>query len=429
MLKGLACVLMLIGHAIRVKMHLPGVGDKIFLYIMDFSGPIFFFVSGMNVMTFLERNRNKPGFQEKRFYLAAAVLLFFLGYTYNINRASFLFCDIFQGVALCTIVVFLLMRTKLPTAAHFIIMIAFFALYTQFRVRLQLDRISGLENFTSLKNQLNSENSLVEYIPVLREFMRQLGPIRRFLFVHFSLLPWVVFFYTGALTYRSITMRGRSTKPWWALFATLFALGPIMHLVDRGRVFPQMFLDSYLDLMLRCIPSYVFMTLGGAGLAYLLSRKIYPGAANTTHRFGKWLAVQIERLGKESLLFLIVHWWVIASVRMPTEMHNWMVAVKRLPGPPRFGLNIYLRSALVLVVVMLLIPLLARLRDRWSRTRFFVPTIVAVMVISILLAFVLIFLGGPALGNYATYGTSFGFAFLYPHLRGKLRRKYTLPTA
>ena len=30
-----------------------------------------------------------------------------------------------------------------------------------------------------------------------------------------------------------------------------------------------------------------------------------------------------------------------------------------------------------------------------------------------------------ALGHYLTYGASFGFAFYYPYLRGKLRRKFT----
>lgn len=429
MLKGLACVLMLIGHAVRVKMHAPTGFEKVFLYIMDFSGPIFFFVSGMNVMTFIERNSNKPGFKATRFYLAAAVLLFFLGYTYNINRISLSFCDIFQGVAMCTIVVYLLMRTKLPTAVHFAFILFFFGIYTWFRIRLQLDRIPGLEDFSQMKSTLSSENTVVEYGPVLHKLLGVLGPIRRFFFVHFSLLPWVVFFYMGALAYRSITMRGSKTWPWWTLFSALFILGPVVHLVDGGRIFPQMFLDSYLDLMLRCIPSYVFMTLGGAGLAYLISRKIYPGAANMAGRLGRWLAFQVERLGKESLLFLVVHWWVIATVMMPTEMHNWRVAAHLLPGPPQFGLNIYLRAAIVMTAVMMVIPWLARSRDYLSRSRFYVIGIVTVMIVSFLLTVLLFLMRVPALAMYATYGLSFGFAFLYPHLRGKLRRSFTSPTA
>jgi uncharacterized membrane protein len=420
MLKGLACVLMLIGHAIRVSMGPAGPVDKVILYIMDFSGPIFFFVSGMNVMTFLERNRNKPGFAATKFYVAAAVLLFVLGYTYNINRASVLFLDIFQGVAICTVAVYLLMRSRIPTWGHFGILAAAFAFYTQFRVRLELDMV--LPNFTAMKAAIPSGAGFMEAAQPIQDLLTALGPVRRFAFVHFSLLPWVVFFYLGALCYRSLRREGARTGPWWVLFSALFVAGPLVHVIDGGRVFKQMFLDSYLDLMLRGIPSYVLMTAGGAGLAYLVSRRFYRGAAAYTNRAAAWAGFQLERLGKESLMFLVVHWWVIATVMMPL-MAVAMMSEKRTGTA--IELNMYLRAVIVLVATLAFVPWFARIRERWSGARRYGLKMGLWMGFSIFMAVVFLAAGAPPLANYATYGSSFGFAFLYPHLRQRLRKRYT----
>ncbi|MDP8225352.1 MAG: heparan-alpha-glucosaminide N-acetyltransferase domain-containing protein [Candidatus Lernaella stagnicola] len=423
MLKGLACVLMLIGHAVRVDMPAPRALDKIILYIMDFSGPIFFFVSGMNVMTFLERNRDKPGFAADRFYYMAAILLFVLGYTYNINRVSLAFFDIFQGVAMCTMAVYFLMRSKLPTWAHFAIMAAAFVFYTQFRVRLQLDMV--IPDFSALKAQIPSGADFMVAIKPIRTLLSELGPMRRMLFVHFSMLPWVVFFYMGALCYRSLVSGSGSERPWWILFSVLFAAGPVVHLVDGGRVFPQMFLDSYLDLMIRGIPSYVLITVGGAGLSYLLARRFYKGAKAYTNRAVKWMFAHLETLGKESLLFLVVHWWVIATVRLPI-----MVVAKRgglgeaLPWAEEYS-----RAIIVLVATLFFVPFFAAIRNRWDQANRYGLKMGLWMGFAIFCA--LLFLPfSPFLSNYASYGSSFGFAFLYPYLRRRLRARYTqLPPA
>ncbi len=420
MLKGLACALMLIGHAMRVEMPAPTMWHKVLLYIMDFSGPIFFFVSGMNVMTFLERNRDKPGFDATRFYLAAATLLFFLGYTYNVNRVSLTFFDIFQGVAMCTLAVYFLMRSKLPTWAHLVIALLIFLFYTQFRVRLELDLV--VPTYTATKAAIPSGADFMQVAKPISELLKQLGPLRRFLFVHFSLLPWVVFFYVGALCYRGVTREGAKETPWWILFATLFVAGPIVHFVDGGRVFKQMFLDSYLDLMLRGIPSYVLMTLGGAGLSYLLARRFYKGAAAYANKTVAWLSFQLERLGKESLLFLVVHWWVIATVNLPLML----IAKRTALGAANDWTEVYLRALIVLVGTFVSVPWFAQIRERWSKANAYGVKIGLWMGFSFFCAILLLAVS-PFLSNYATYGMSFGFAFLYPYLRGKLRRKYTQP--
>jgi len=418
MLKGLACILMMIGHAIRVQMPPPGPIDKVILYIMDFSGPIFFFVSGMNVMTFLERNRNKAGFAAGKFYLASAALLFVLGYTYNINRASLGIMDIFQGVAMCTVVVYLLMRARIPTWLHFVIMAALYGLYLVFRVRLELNQI--LPGFTELKASIPSGADFMH--PAMQEAMktlvRDLGFGRRLFFVHFGVLAWISYFYMGALCYRSVTTNEKVAWRWAILFVVLCAGAPFLSL---GGIFPHMFLDSYIDLMLRSIPSYVFLTLGGAGVAYLVSRRLYRGAVNYKNSFGRWVAARLELLGQESLMFLVVHWWMISTVMLVMRIIN---APAQLQGQPLWELNVYARSLIVMLGVIVLVPWLAKLRDRWSRASAYGLKVGLFMFGAIVLAVMMVMVA-PPLAHYLTYGSSLGFAFLYPYLRGRLRKRYT----
>ena len=426
LLKGLGCALMLIGHAIRLKMPAPGVADKIILHIMDFSGPMFFFASGMNVMTFIERNDKKPGFDAKRFYIWSAVVLFFLGFTYNFNRASLGFMDIFQGVAVATVGVYLLMRTRLPTWAHFILVALIYGFYAQFRVRLELDQI--VPNFHEMRTAIPPGADILYFLKnaVFRTLIKSLGPGRTWMFVNFSPFSWGTFFYVGALCYRSVVQRKKSIWPWAAFFAVLFVTAPwVLHNVfaPGKSLLDAIFLPSYLDLILRGIPSYVMMTLGGAGLTYLLMRRFYKGADATKNRAGRWLAARFELLGKESLLFLVVHWWVLDTIVMLLKIGNTFV---RGAGGTAYEIDIYARAALTLVGTFITVPWFARLRDRISRTGSFGTKVAVFMVLTFFFSIVFI-LFSPSFAHYLTYGTSFGFAFVYPYLRGKLRRKYTKP--
>lgn len=420
MLKGLACVLMLVGHAVRVKMSPPGTWDKAILHLMDFSGPIFFFVSGMNVMTFLERNRDKPGFQAGKFYVGAAAVLFLLGFTYNLNRVS-PFMEIFQCVAMGTALVYLLMRTRLPTWAHFLIMALLYAVYLGFRIRLEIN--PSLEVFRTLRAAipLGTDINSPGIIATLRELGQHTGPLSKLLFIHFSLLPWVVFFYTGALCYRSVKANPPKVVAWAIFFAALFITGPFL-----GRnLFPHLFMATYLDLMLRGIPSYVTMTLGGAGLLYLLGRKYYLGAEHYRNRVVRWSAKQLEILGKESFMFLIVHWWVISTILLGQLWYDYAAARR---GWPQLELNAYARAVFTIIGTIFAVPWFARLRDRWSRTGNYGVKVGGIMGLSVVLTFILAAVSAP-IGLYLSYGASFGFAFVYPHLRQKLRRRYTQPVA
>lgn len=415
MLKGLACVLMLIGHAIRVQMGPPGTTDKIVLHIMDFSGPIFFFVSGMNVMTFLERNGAKPGFRATRFYLAAAALLFFLGFTYNLNRGSIGMMEIFQGVAMGTAFTYLLMRTKLPTWAHFVVMGVLYAVYLWFRVRLEVH--ADFAHFRELRAAIPLGTDIIApgIVRAMQELGGRVGPLGRLLFVHFSLLPWVLFFYTGALCYRSLRANPARAKYWWIFFIALVAVSPF---VGR-KVFPQLFLATYMDLMLRGIPSYVSMTLGGAGIAYLLSRKLYRGAENYRRRTTRWVAAHLEMLGKESFMFLIVHWWVISTI-----LGAVLIANHALGGETTWVLNVYVRALLVIIGTIFAVPWFAAVRDRWSRANHYGRKVAAAMIAGFILT-VMVLPASAFWALYVSYVASFGFAFVYPTLRQRLRRRYT----
>ena len=210
----------------------------------------------------------------------------------------------------------------------------------------------------------------------------------------------------------------RSAWRWAILFVVLCAGAPFLSL---GGIFPHMFLDSYIDLMLRSIPSYVFLTLGGAGVAYLVSRRLYRGAVNYKNSFGRWVAARLELLGQESLMFLVVHWWMISTVMLVMRIIN---APAQLQGQPLWELNVYARSLIVMLGVIVLVPWLAKLRDRWSRASAYGLKVGLFMFGAIVLAVMMVMVA-PPLAHYLTYGSSLGFAFLYPYLRGRLRKRYT----
>lgn len=428
LLKGVACVLMLAGHAVRAHMPAPGAIDKVVLHLMDFSGPIFFFVSGMNVMTFLERNGKKPGFRAGRFYIAAAAVLFVLGFSYNLNRVSPVM-DIFQGVAVCTVIVFLLMRLPLPTFMHWLIVAALYAVYL-LTFRIPVEMTEHFSAFRAARAQVPLASDLIAsgVGPALAELLRAIGPLKRWTMVHFGFFPWLPFFYVGALCYRNVTGDKPRTAWWWGLFATLLVLGPLAgrRIFGAGQpLLDALFLDTFLDLMLRGIPSYVMMTLGGAGLTYLLARRFYRGADAVTGRVTGFLARRFELLGRESFLFLILHWWLISTL---------------LAFEHAVPLNPYLRALLVTLGTGMLIPLFAAWREKLAARPKFATRAAVLMIVSLVLTFLSFgvvagltrrfgtspyFLEIPL---YISYGVSFGFAFIYPTLRLKLRRRYTDPT-
>ncbi len=375
-LKGLACYLMLFGHALRARS--VGLDElafvhKIILYVMDFSGPMFFIASGMNVCIFWDRSRKKEGFAVTKFYLAQAVVLFVLGYTYNLSIASlFIFHgapDIFQGVAVCTAFVFLITRFRSNAIVYLVVAVAMYAIYLP--VRMKIDPTG--------------------------ETLKAMPFLQRQLFAHFSIFPWVVFFLIGAAIHRT------QGKWEWAMAALLGGM------VIASVFLPQAYFGDIYQLVFRGVPSYVMQTGGVAGLLFLLMRHVYKGGGKSK------ILRALEFAGVESFMFLILHYFLI---------------VLSFPFP--FGkeitpLHMYIRGVAIIVGTALLMPRFVRWRDRVSQQDGFVKKAFWMLGIFFALSLV-ISAAGPAgffIGRLLAFVSAFSFAFVFGPVRQRLREKYT----
>jgi len=368
LLKGLACAMMLVGHGFRIKLPELSHAGKVFLYIMDFSGPIFFLASGMNVITFLERNSHKTNFKMVQFYLLSAASLFFLGFAYNLNRFSLGFPDIFQCVALCTAIVFILLYLRIPS--FWLIILALMASAVYWRWRMEIT--PGDEAFTSM------------------------GLIDRGLFCHFSLLPWVSFFLVGAVIYRV------GTGMWEFVLGILFAA-----MFVGSFTMQPVFFEDHFQLMFRGVPYYVIQTTGGSGLLFLLARRFYhsPGKIPILSQ----IIQRFEYVGKESLLFLVSHWFIL------TIIHN----LDRTMDP-------FLRAGLLLVFTFLALPFIAKARDFISNRPHYIAMMLSLLIFFFMITLVPLSAENRLVAHLLSYGASFSFAFVYPSLRSRIREFSTI---
>ncbi|MCZ7584280.1 MAG: hypothetical protein M5R36_13600 [Deltaproteobacteria bacterium] len=325
---------------------------------------MFFIASGMNVLTFWDRNRVKEGFAMTRFYLGQALLLFTLGYTYNIGVGSIILLggvpDIFQGVALCTAFVYLVTRYLAEG----------FRLFDSCRDRLRRLPPGAYENRSH--DGGHSRHALLE-----KQF-----------FAHFSLFPWAVFFLLGAAIYRTRSRVGE------------IALGGLFIAMIVGSLFiEQAYFGSTAELVFRGVPGYVLQTGAGGGLAFLVLRHVYRGPG--TSRFSNGL----EFAGKESLLFLILHYFLI-------------ILVYPFPMP------MYFRAALIVIGTALLLPVFARRRDRLIKAPSALTGLFVVMAVGALVGLAL---RGPMIwfGRIAGFSAALAFAFAFGELRTRWRARTT----
>ncbi|HPM78831.1 MAG TPA: heparan-alpha-glucosaminide N-acetyltransferase domain-containing protein, partial [bacterium] len=178
--KGLACCMMLIGHALSPNLLHMGIPGWLLVSIVTVAAPMFFFASGMNVVTFNDAYSHKPGFQVAKFYLAAAAVLYVLSYTYTINRLGFGMWQIFQCIAVSTGLTLLLVRWKLPTWAMLMVFFAGYMIWFRFWNMINIDL--AIIRAVSEDRQIFTESV---------KFIQSLPPLMRYTFAHFSLLPWV----------------------------------------------------------------------------------------------------------------------------------------------------------------------------------------------------------------------------------------------
>ncbi len=397
LLKGLACYLMLTGHALRA--HPGGFGplglmDKLVIYAMDFSGPMFFVASGMNVCTFFDRNRAKAGFHAARFYLGQAAILFVLGYTYSLAIGSLAIGipDIFQGVAICTSAVFVLMYARLPGWAYLVVAAGVYSVYWPFR--LELDAIAAAANTVPTWSSIETYDQPMFHTAVAT--VKSLPLWKRQLFAHFSFFPWAVFFLIGAAVYRTRTRAGE-------IAMSLIFIG----MLAASAFLPQAFFSNPVELFFRGVPGYVLQTGGVAGLAFIAGRHLYRGAGKSR------VARAIEFAGQESFLLLILHFFLIT------------VSLMFLPK-----LHMYARAVLIVAGTAWLLPVFARRRDLWATAPGFERRAIVVLVLAFGIG---VFLSAAPplyiLARLVGFVSAFAFAFVFGSLRTRWRAKCLTPSA
>jgi len=155
---------------------------------------------------------------------------------------------------------------------------------------------------------------------------------------------------------------------------------------------------------------------------YLLSHRYYRGAESYRGPL-RWIWLRLEILGKESFMFLILHWLLISTFFLAVHLGE------RFTGYT-LDLNPYLRAALIVAGTALLIPPLARWRDRLAGRPHFATKALLFLGGSLFAALIFgMVTRDKEIGLYVTYGASMAFAFVYPTLRIKLRRRYTTVVA
>ncbi|MCZ7584282.1 MAG: heparan-alpha-glucosaminide N-acetyltransferase domain-containing protein [Deltaproteobacteria bacterium] len=187
--RGLGCLAMVISHPLRVQTAyheaggpaMPLLAQNI-VYDIDFGAVVFFAAAGANVWNFTaKRGASAPGMA--RFFVIQSVLLFGLGLSYNLALGTLHLGvpDIFQGIALGTLLAYGLVRVGAPLWMVMVVVVAVFG-------------VSGGAH---------------DAVPSTPEGFERLGPIPRFLFAHFSFFPWAGYVAMGLLIEQAASRRAQ----------------------------------------------------------------------------------------------------------------------------------------------------------------------------------------------------------------------------
>lgn len=411
MTKGIACLIMVMGHQMALAYSHMRLLEWIMLSIIGgFAATSFFFSSGINVFNFQVRNDKKAGFRALRFYLASAAALFLLGYTYSINRMTFLMGSgtwtLFHSIAVGTVVTYLLIRTRLPGWIHMLIALALYLFWAQFWYR------AGLPALAEVREITDGGKSFAASV----EFSRSLRPFQRMLFMHFSFLPWACYILMGAVTFRSIRGRPETRARWLVFYLILVLVGIASHWVV-----PQPWVHRCpLDLFLRHMPYLFFGWMGSAGLFIVGCDLWYKGAANMTGQLSKRIWDYMEFLGRESFTFLIWHWMLLMGINT-----FYQLAFKQsVLGEYPYIMHVPWLTTLALS--LLTMPFAVRMGEQWRRRPSAWAELLGLVVGGMVLSIFLLAAGNLPLGIMVSFGPVLGFAYVYPLVRLKLRRRYTI---
>lgn len=402
-LKGVACLVMLVAHAMHAHIGHPDLVARIMLILQPPAAQLFFFVSGMNVVLAIERHEKRPGFDLDAYYLGGAALLFAIGFVYSFARMSLDTWQIFQGLAAATAMTFVLLRMRLPNWALVLAAVALYAAYLPFRL--------GLEPVLMWYRHTLPVGVAPDHPSAILAAKTILGSLplgTRWLFANFGLLPWTSYTLLGAAAFRSVRARPERAR-WWAVgFALTLAAGIaapwVPHGIERGLIYA----DTITDALFRHVPYHALTATGLVGLAFLACHRWY---GTPSGRAAKYL----EFLGVQSFVFFCFHWLGLKAM-----LGAWDAAAA--PGWVGAVMPIHLRWLLALAIVLPLMVPVARLGVVWgSRPRGLRQQLVA-LVLGIALSLMLWSVPAPKIAGLAAFVACVVAAYAYPGLRARWKQ-------
>jgi len=222
-------------------------------------------------------------------------------------------------------------------------------------------------------------------------------------------VPWLGFFTYGILIDR--IPRGK-----WELIA----IPAFLAMFVAAHWLPELEGQRNLVVMVKVNPRFIFMNCGLMPAMFLAARRWYRPRGPISRMIESW--------GVESLVFLIFHWGVIFVL-------NGLASQIR----SAFGdtAAVWTLAVLTLAVMSQLVPVVARIRDRWLKSPKFARRAWTIYLGSLLLwglSMVTTFkwamtgLMIPAAGMrllavFFAFGAGATFCFLYPHLRIQIRNR------
>lgn len=412
-LKGVACIVMLMSHAMRLQIGNPDLVAKYILMSQPPAAQVFFFVSGMNIILVLERYRNRPNFNLTAYYIWGAVLLFFMGYLYNLARMSLGTWQIFQGIAASTAVAFLLLKTRLSNLSLVLLSILFYLIYFQFR--LTVEPVLAWYRYSL---PVGAPPQHPESLLAVRTLLTGIKPVPKMLFTNFGLLPWLSYVLLGGAAFRSVRANPARARAWGIGFAITFVLGLAAIYLPLGIEWGLWFVDDTTDVFFRHVPYHALTATGAAGLLWLACHRWYRGAAAIRNPWRRGVAGYLEYLGRFSFAFFCYHW--IGLIALTTGW-SWMAEQGWVP----VTMNIHLRWILTFVIVLPLLMPVAWMNIHWSRRPHSLGEQLLFIVLTLIGWFTLHQIGEH---HFATIVIFFGctaMAFAYPTWRGRLKVMYT----